>query len=326
MLNAFVVVCKTVAYAHSRGVIHRDLKGENVIVGDFGEVVVLDWGLAKLMDRTDEQVQTPAMSIDHHATGNVDLTMQGDTLGTPAYMAPEQAAARLDLIEPRTDVYGLGAMLYHILTGQPPFTGTNVNEVLRKVESEEPIPPRQLWAEVPLTLQTACLRALAKQPSARFASASELAHEVEQWQEVQRQQAIEALRASEALYHSLVDSIPIYVWRKDAEGRFTFVNERFCEAVGKTPEELIGKTDFDLSAPELAEKYQRDDAQVLQTGQMLRVAEEYASPKGERLFVETIKIPIHNARGQIVGTQGIFWDVTSWKRTQEESRPKREQS
>src|SRR6266699_2017361 len=89
LLNAFVVVCKTVAYAHSRGVIHRDLKGQNVIVGDFGEVVVLDWGLAKLVDRHAEETQTAAVSLDRQASGSVDLTRQGDTLGTPAYMAPE---------------------------------------------------------------------------------------------------------------------------------------------------------------------------------------------------------------------------------------------
>src|ERR1043166_228458 len=188
LLNAFVVVCKTVAYAHSRGVIHRDLKGQNVVMGDFGEVVVLDWGLAKLVepdagcccgkvvvadwgsDRADERVMAPVVSLDCNKDGTVDLTMEGDTLGTPSYMAPEQAAGRLDLIDRRTDVYGLGAMLYQVLTGQPPFRGANVEDVLRKVESEEPVPPQQLWAEVPPTLQAACLRAVAKQPSARFRS------------------------------------------------------------------------------------------------------------------------------------------------------------
>jgi serine/threonine protein kinase len=153
LLNAFVVVCKTVAYAHSRGVIHRDLKGQNVIVGEFGEVVVLDWGLAKLVNRTDEEDQTPPVSMEHDAAWKTDLTLQGDTLGTPSYMAPEQAAGRIGLIDHRTDVYGLGAMLYHLLTGQPPFRGPTVAEVLRKVESEEPIPPQQLWAEAPPTLQ-----------------------------------------------------------------------------------------------------------------------------------------------------------------------------
>src|SRR5262249_54463108 len=121
LLNGFVVVCKTIAYAHSRGVIHRDLKGQNVVMGEFGEVVVLDWGLAKLVDRSEQDLDTPAVTLNHHEPGKLDLTMHGDALGTPAYMAPEQAAGRLDLIDWRTDVYGLGAMLYHLLTGRPPF-------------------------------------------------------------------------------------------------------------------------------------------------------------------------------------------------------------
>ena len=327
LLNAFVVVCKTVAYAHSRGVIHRDLKGQNIIVGDFGEVVVLDWGLAKLVDRIDEQDQTPAVSLDYHAAGKVDLTMQGDTLGTPAYMAPEQAAGRLGLIDRRTDVYGLGAILYHLLTGKPPFSGANVTEVLRKVESEDPVPPQQLWAETPPTLQAACLRALAKQPAARFASAGELAQEVEQWQEVQRQQAIEALRESEALYHSLMECSSLNVWRKDLKGRFTFVNKGFCESMALTREELIGKTDYDITLfSRLADKYRREDAQVIETGQPLWLLEDHALPTGTRLVLEVIKIPIRDAHGAVVGTQGVFWDVAAWKRAQEEARPIRAQS
>src|SRR5579863_1634667 len=110
-----------------------------------------------------------------------------------------------------------------------PFSGASMHEVLRKVESEDPLPPQQLRADLPPTLQAACLRALSKQPSDRFSSANELGHEVEQWQEIQRQQAIEALRESEALYHSLMECTSLNVWRKDLEGRFTFVNKGFCE-------------------------------------------------------------------------------------------------
>ncbi|HZY90897.1 MAG TPA: serine/threonine-protein kinase, partial [Gemmataceae bacterium] len=107
LLNAFVTVCHTVAYAHARGVIHRDLKGQNVILGDFGEVVVLDWGLAKVLGRPEGAADAPSVVLD--ATGaDSGYTVQGQALGTPAYMAPEQSAGRLDLIDRRTDVYGLG--------------------------------------------------------------------------------------------------------------------------------------------------------------------------------------------------------------------------
>ncbi|HMF12629.1 MAG TPA: serine/threonine-protein kinase, partial [Gemmataceae bacterium] len=138
LLNAFVAVCNTVAYAHARGVIHRDLKGQNVVLGDFGEVIVLDWGLAKLVDRpgSDAEIQPLCLDSDHGAAP--DMTAEGQTVGTPAYMAPEQAAGRLDLIDRRTDVYGLGAMLYEILTGQAPFVGQDTLEVLRRVREDEP--------------------------------------------------------------------------------------------------------------------------------------------------------------------------------------------
>ena len=93
LLNAFVTVCNTIGYAHSHGVIHRDLKGENVVLGDYGEVVVLDWGLAKLVNRTEEP-DDPSVVVDDVSSNDLGLTVQGQAMGTPAYMAPEQAAGR----------------------------------------------------------------------------------------------------------------------------------------------------------------------------------------------------------------------------------------
>src|SRR5262249_57774746 len=118
-LNAFVTVCNTVAYAHSRGVIHRDLKGHNIILGDFGEVVVLDWGLAKLVGQPEDAGEA---SLVFPAGADSGHTVQGQALGTPGYMAPAQSEGRLGLIDRRTDGYALGAILYEILTREPPFT------------------------------------------------------------------------------------------------------------------------------------------------------------------------------------------------------------
>jgi len=289
-----------------------------VIVGDFGEVVVLDWGLAKLVGQVDEEIETP-VRMDYHPLGHAALTMQGDTLGTPAYMAPEQAAGRLGSIDQRTDVYGLGAMLYQVLTGRSPFGGATVEEVLGKVASEEPIAPQQFWTEVPLTLQAACLRAMAKKPTERFASANDLAREVEQWQEVQRKKAEDALRVSQALYHSLVESIPLWVWRKDLDSRFTFVSKGLSEGVGLRPEDMIGKTDHDFF-PSLADKIRRDDIHVIKTGETLRLTEERMADEKVPRFVEVIKIPVRDSNDEIVGTQGVLWDVTAWKRTEEALR------
>jgi PAS domain S-box-containing protein len=193
LLAAFVAVCNTIAYAHSRGVVHRDLKGDNVMLGDFGEVVVLDWGLAKLVNQPDLEVAETPMDSLCEAQG-AGLTMQGEIVGTPAYMAPEQAQGRLDQIDERTDIYGLGAMLYEILTGRPPFVGATTLEVIDKAIRSEPTPPRELWPEVPPALEEACLKALARDPAARYARAEEVAQEVERWQDTQRRRAEHALR------------------------------------------------------------------------------------------------------------------------------------
>ncbi len=118
LLGAFLGVCNAVAYADSRGVIHRDLKPQNVVLGDYGEVIVLDWGLAKLVERPEETL-TPAVALA--ADTDRGETIEGQVLGTPAYMSPEQAEGRWDSVDRRTDIYGLGAILYEILAGQPPL-------------------------------------------------------------------------------------------------------------------------------------------------------------------------------------------------------------
>jgi tetratricopeptide (TPR) repeat protein len=177
LLGAFVAVCNAVAYAHSRGVLHRDLKPSNVVLGDFGEVVVLDWGLARLLGQADGDLGGPVVEADSGASE----TVQGQVLGTPAYMAPEQAEGRLDLLSQTTDVYGLGAMLYAILTGRPPFAGGETATLLRQVIHDEPARPRSVQADVPAALEAVCLKALARQPQDRYASAKDLAAEVQRW-------------------------------------------------------------------------------------------------------------------------------------------------
>jgi PAS domain S-box-containing protein len=227
-------------------------------------------------------------------------------------MAPEQAAGHLELIDHRTDVYGLGAILYEILTGHPPFVGSDAREILKRVQEDVVIPPRQVCADVPPALEEVCLRALARDPADRYSDASTLAQEVQRWREIQRRQAEEALRASEALYHSLVETIPMNVWRKDAEGRFTFANRGFCETMKIPLSELIGKNDFDFFLAEHAEKYRRDDLWVLETGETLEVTEENQSAEGERRLMRVIKLPIFDAHGRTVGTQGICWELSRW--------------
>jgi PAS domain S-box-containing protein len=244
LLNAFVTVCNTVAYAHSRGVIHRDLKGQNVILGDFGEVVVLDWGLAKRVGRPEAEALAPSVVLNE---GGADsgYTMQGQALGTPAYMAPEQAEGRLDLIDRRTDVYGLGAILYEILTGAPPFTGGSTEEVLRKVREEPPAPPRQCWPEVPPPLEAICLRALAKQPEDRCTAACEVAQQVQHWlaELTEREQADQ----QRARFFALSLDLMVIA---GFDGYFKQINPAWEKYLGWTNEELYAKPWLEFVHPE----------------------------------------------------------------------------
>ncbi|KIG13600.1 Serine/threonine protein kinase PrkC, regulator of stationary phase [Enhygromyxa salina] len=183
LLEYFGSVCNTIGFAHSKGIVHRDLKGDNVVVGNFGEVVVLDWGLAKRLDAPE-----PAAAGDRAPSPagppslvSVTSTMPGERLGTPAYMAPEQALGLNDRIDQRTDVYGLAAILYEILTSRPPFRGDDVLSVMDAVAHEPPSRPSKWVADVPLTLERICLRGLDKSMDARQQSVLELAAQVREW-------------------------------------------------------------------------------------------------------------------------------------------------
>jgi PAS domain S-box-containing protein len=137
---------------------------------------------------------------------------------------------------------------------------------------------------------------------------------------IERKLAEEALRNSEALYHSLVEGLPLNVFRKDCEGRFTFGNQRFYATLGKPANEVLGKTDLDFFPSELAGKYRRDDCRVMETGAVFEDVEELLSATGERTWVQVLKTPVHDANGKVVGIQGIFWDVTDKRRSEEQLR------
>jgi WD40 repeat protein/tRNA A-37 threonylcarbamoyl transferase component Bud32 len=178
LLRRFLDVCNAVDYAHSRGVLHRDLKPANVMVGPYGETLVVDWGLAKVVGSPSGSVEA---ALHPPSVGGSAETLPGSAVGTPAYMSPEQSAGRLDDLGPASDVYSLGATLYHLLTGRAPFVDRDVGAVLRGVQAGDFPPPRRVVLGVPRALEAVCLKAMAADPPARYGSAKELAGEVERW-------------------------------------------------------------------------------------------------------------------------------------------------
>ncbi len=187
LLQNFVSVCNTMHYAHDRGVIHRDIKPDNIMIGAFGETLVVDWGIAK----TGVENSSPS-SEDPAAVGKQDrnlipqlnaynATQQGDIMGTPGFMSPEQILGWQDRINAYSDVYSLGATLYILLTGTPPFESVSLQDLSMQVLEGTVKPPRQLNSAVSPALEAIALKAMAPKQSQRYGSSVELANDIEAW-------------------------------------------------------------------------------------------------------------------------------------------------
>ncbi len=196
LIEALEDVCSTLAFAHARGVVHRDLKPENIMVGDFGEVQVLDWGIAKVAGRTITEApdgDDPLESLD--VNQQREHTRAGTVMGTAAYMAPEQVRGEIERIQPATDVFALGVILYEILTGQAPFAGASTLDILLQI-LEGPQVPIDDFEHVPEALADICNRALGAEPSQRYPSARQMGEAIEDWLEgtARRERAGDLLR------------------------------------------------------------------------------------------------------------------------------------
>ena len=180
LLSRFIAVCHALEYSHSRGVLHRDLKPANVMVGKYGETLVVDWGLAKAIDRPDVAVDETTLRPSSSASGS-GHTLPGAVIGTPAYMSPEQAAGKLDQLGPPSDVYSLGATLYYLLCGQAPFVNDNLASILARVQRHDFPSPRSIATQIPAALEAICLKAMSLAPADRYQTARALADDLEHW-------------------------------------------------------------------------------------------------------------------------------------------------
>jgi tRNA A-37 threonylcarbamoyl transferase component Bud32 len=179
LLGRFNAVCDAVAFAHSRGILHRDIKPANVILGRFGETILADWGLAKKIGASEsDSFAGPAVDWEHDGAR---MTEHGSVLGTLPYMSPEQAQSATGPLSAATDIYSLGATLYHLLTGRPPFVGNVYEELRRKVIQGDFRSPRQVDPGVPPALESIVLKAMARDPGDRYATATALAEDIEHW-------------------------------------------------------------------------------------------------------------------------------------------------
>ena len=181
LLNAFVSVCLAVEFAHARGVLHRDLKPGNIMLGEFGEVNVLDWGIAKILGAPVEGAEAPksapVVDVDRPNSGR---TVAGSLVGTPGYMSPEQASGEVDTIDVRSDVYSLGAILFEIVAGEQLHQGSSVTAILAStIRGPENCRPSSRRPDVAPEIDAICEKALATDPKDRYASARELCDALE---------------------------------------------------------------------------------------------------------------------------------------------------
>ncbi len=184
LLNRFIDICNAMGYAHSRRVIHRDLKPQNVMLGEFGETLVIDWGLAKVIGQDEEHPEltsVDSMRLTPDETNDGSMTRMGTVRGTLAYMPPEQAKGRVDQIGPAADIYSLGGILYTILTSKSPRGELPITRLIEIAKAGTVATPSSLQSDTPKALEAICLKALSPDISNRYATANDLGADVGRW-------------------------------------------------------------------------------------------------------------------------------------------------
>lgn len=235
LLRHWIGVAQTIAYAHSEKILHRDLKSENVIVGSYGQVTVIDWGLAKRFDDAEQPSRASDVSEPPRLDSGLN-TQPGVRLGTPSFMAPEQASGRSHEVDERTDVWGLAAILHEILTGEPPFVGCDSAEIMNKVISQPAVSPSERDPSIPIELSDICLKGLEKDPEDRYQSVTRFTYAVEDWMNTESTR-----RESEEFRHRLFDISDDLMVVFNDKPEVLWVNSAWTRILGWQPEDLLGK-------------------------------------------------------------------------------------
>lgn len=278
LVGVLIQVCNAVAFAHSRGVIHRDLKPANVMLGGFGEVVVMDWGLGKMLEGMSVELSSEPGALPTSPL----MTLDGAVIGTPCYMAPEQARGEIDLLSERSDVYALGATLCELIGGQPPVTGTSVDEVLALVGAGQIKLPLVDWQgrRSPRELLAVVRRALATEPDERYASAEALAEDLQRWLD---------LRAVSVSDSSLADQIRRFLGRHRIAaivGAIAVVALVVSVTVGFLAKEEQARHARQAQAMAETQRTRAEEALVLAEQQRLKAEEQRAQADLQRRQAE----------------------------------------
>lgn len=286
MLNVYLQICETMAYAHEEGVIHRDLKPANVIVGSFGVVKVADWGSAKVLtDRAsqnsnaaDVRRPAPLQAIDDD---DARLTQFGTVFGTPAYLPPEQACGDNERIDKRSDVFGLGAILCEILTGRPPYDGAYGSEVFKKAAKADTgeVLARLESTQVAVDLISLTRWCLSKRPEDRPADAAEVVEVLESYLHSDQR------RAEKDLVRFFDLSLDLFCIAS-YEGYFLRVNENFPKALGYSAKELVSRPFIDFVHPDDRQKTIDQCSSIAFGNQCVRFRNRYRRADGRYLWFE----------------------------------------